>query len=175
MPYYDGSVSHIKLYSETLEDIQSIIDTNDPSPLLLVGDMNSSLPYNQQLSHHWYKKHPFNKHSLLLYDFLLNNDLVSCNFAFEQKVNYTYHKNDTKSYIDHVFLSKFVYDQLRNCEILSDLCDNVSDHYPIMTSLSIVLNKDNINCPSHKDALNVPKSIGQSQRIVRNIKSAFNN
>ena len=55
MPYYDGSVNKISLYSETLDEIQSIIDTNDPSPVLLVGDMNASLPQTQELKHQWYR------------------------------------------------------------------------------------------------------------------------
>ena len=157
MQCYDGSTNTIQLYSETLEDVQSIIDTNDPSPIMLVGDMNASLPQSDHLDHRWYRNHPFNQHSLLLYDFLLNNELVNGNFAFEQNVNYTYQKNDTKSYIDHVFLSRFAFEQLKNCEILSDLCDNVSDHYPIMSSLSIVFNKITNNKSDYKQAFEHPK------------------
>ena len=35
MPYYDGTVGCIQEYSETLNDIQCIIDTNDVSPVMM--------------------------------------------------------------------------------------------------------------------------------------------
>ena len=42
MPYVDGTTNQLKAYSETLDDIQCIIDTNDPSPIMFVGDMNGT-------------------------------------------------------------------------------------------------------------------------------------
>ena len=156
MPYYDGSRNRIKQYSETLEDIQQIIDNNDPSPVLLAGDMNAPLPVGKQISRQWYKMHPFHQHSLLLYDFLANNDLYCCNFDFNQNVNYTYFKNGHKSYIDHVFLSNFASGQLQGCHILSSLADNVSDHFPIQSNLNVTLN--NQNCPVKTNSpINYPK------------------
>ena len=110
MQCYDGTTNTIQLYSETLEDVQSIIDTNDPSPIMLVGDMNASLPQSDHLDHRWYRSHPFNQHSLLLYDFLLNNELVNGNFAFEQKVNYTYQK----MILNHILTMYFFLDLLLN-------------------------------------------------------------
>ena len=49
-----------------------------------------------------------------------------------------------------MFLSKFADDKLKNCEILSDLCNNVSDHYPLMCSLSLKINETNNNLSINK-------------------------
>ena len=85
MQYYDGSSKIIKIYNETLQDIQCIIDTNDPIPIMIIGDMNATLPQSKTLGHQWYKRHPYNKQSLLLHDFLINNDLYCCNFDLKKK------------------------------------------------------------------------------------------
>ena len=44
MPYYDGSIDKINQYNETLDAIQSVIDTMDPSPVMVVRDMNAPYP-----------------------------------------------------------------------------------------------------------------------------------
>ena len=74
MPYYNGKSDQTSLYTETLEDIQTIIDIHDPSPRLFVGDMNAQLPQANKLARNWFKSHPFTRHSLLLYDFIHHND-----------------------------------------------------------------------------------------------------
>ena len=137
MPHCDGSAARAGMYSETLEKIQLIIDNIDPSPVMFVGDMNAPLPRQHHLPKQWYKRHPFNRHSLLLYDFICNNELYCCNIDFNQKVNYTYSKNGHTSYIDHVFMSKFASGMVNNCQILSDLANNVSDHFPLKSSINI--------------------------------------
>lgn len=115
MPYYDGTANQTVLYTQTLEDVQCVIDCNDPSPVLFVGDMNAAMPRAEQLSRKWYKLRPFNRHSMLLYDFVCQNDLYSCNFEFAQKVEYTYHKNSNFTYIDHVFFSQYAHNKIINC------------------------------------------------------------
>ena len=151
LPYHDGSSRQTELYCETLEDIQCIIDTNDPSPVLLLGDMNCAMPIGNKLNKLWYKSHPFTKHSYLLYNFMCHNDLYSCNFDFDQDVDYTFYKNDVSSYIDHVFFSKFASENVSNCKILC-MPDNVSDHLPIRTDIVL-----NVNVPSD---CSIPKTMG---------------
>lgn len=95
MPFYDGSTEHTELYVETLDLLQDFLDTKlnaECSPTVIMGDFNVSLPQAQQLGNNWYKVRPFNQHSLLLYDFLCNNELLVSNFSFKQNVNYTYFK-----------------------------------------------------------------------------------
>ena len=160
LPFYDGSSSQVEMYNECLQDVQCIIDTNDPSPILMVGDMNASLPFNVQLSRNWYKGTPFTRHSYLLYDFVCQNELYSCNFDFNQDVHYTYHKNNAKSYIDHVLFSNFAHEQVIDCKILC-LSDIVSDHLPIKTTLVVRVNdvtcKDNQPVVLTRPALKFPR------------------
>jgi len=143
MPYYNGSVAHIQEYIDTLEDIQCIIDTNDPCPVMVLGDMNVSLPQGAQLSRHWYKSRPHNRCSLLLYDFMCHNDMLCGNFNFRQPINHTFYKNGCKSYIDHVLLSSYASNQMKDCHIMSDIADNVSDHFPMKTTMVL-----NVHAPT---------------------------
>ena len=57
MPYWDGSNAHVTMYVETLEDIQCIIDMADPAPILLCGDVNTSLPQATVLDRNWHIRH----------------------------------------------------------------------------------------------------------------------
>ncbi|KAK2158880.1 hypothetical protein LSH36_162g04050 [Paralvinella palmiformis] len=77
LPYYDDKADQIQLYIETLDILQGCIDSCDMWPVMVVGDMNSALPRAALLPTNWYRKHPFTTHSLLLYDFLVQNDLYT--------------------------------------------------------------------------------------------------
>ena len=116
---YLDSRYQIELYMETLQHLQSIIDCYAGQPILIVGYMNASLPQHESLSVNWYKNHPFNAHSLMLYDFLCDNDMVVTNFLRKQVVNYTYSKGSHTSYIDHVFAPKHMTGVIKNCQIVN--------------------------------------------------------
>ena len=135
LPYYKGTHDQIQCYNETLSTLQCLLDTMEPSPVLIVGDMNTTLPQQQSLSRHWHRMYPHNNNSYILYDFLRNNELSVSNFAFEQGVNYTYFNAQSRSYIDHVFVSKYADNLVKSCKIMYEMSDNISDHYPICTSL----------------------------------------
>lgn len=135
MPYYNGRSEQIQLYNETIDILQSTIDGMEPSPLLICGDMNASLPSQTQLARFWYRQHPYNAHSFILYDFLCKNDLVVSNFNFSQDVKYTYSNANSCSYIDHVFTSSVTDKMVKKCSILSNLSCNVSDHFPVCTTI----------------------------------------
>ena len=107
LPYYKSSIDQIELYCETLDILQSTIDNLEPSPVMIVGDMNTTLPMNQEFPRSWHRRYPFNVYSNMLHDCICNNDLVVANFAFEQPSKYTYFSSNNSSYIDHVFLSRF--------------------------------------------------------------------
>ena len=66
MPHFDGTVNQIAQYNQALEDVQCIIDCNDPSPVLFIGDMNASMPRAEQLTRNWYRRHPFSRHSIII-------------------------------------------------------------------------------------------------------------
>ena len=57
--------------------------------------------------------------------------------SFSQSSSYTYFNSNCTSYIDHVFISKYVYDSLNACHIICDLPDNISDRYPLHTSIKL--------------------------------------
>ncbi len=159
MPYYNGTADQIALYSETLDILQSVIDQCTDAPVVIVGDMNAQLPQHNRLNRNWYRTSPFTPHSMLLYDFLSNNDMFVGNFAFTQNVNYTYMKANYRSYIDHVFLPRYVFDNLVNCKIVENTVDHEwsSDHLPIRTEYKLTLEaSDSANVDvSHLN--NVPK------------------
>jgi len=154
LPYYNGYNDQIQLYSETLDILQSAIDCMEPSPMMIVGDMNANLQRHAQLSRYWYRQHPYNKHSYILYDFWRNNELKASNFNFDQDGSYTYFNATSDSYIDHVFASVCAGDIIKGCSILSDLPTNVSDHYPLLTTAELHI-QSNIN--HGNDVSTVPK------------------
>ena len=141
MPFFNGDNAQIQLYVETLDRLQATLDMySEGPPCIIMGDFNASLPQKDTLSVNWYKIRPFNCHSLLLFDFLVNNDLVVADFQFKQCVNYTYFKGLCKTYIDHCFVTKQTHNLINYCKIIDDMCDNVSDHLPVSISVNIPWN-----------------------------------
>ena len=128
-----------------IDNLQCLLESRESTaPVMIVGDMNTSLPQKPRISLDWYKNRPFSKRSLLLNDFLCENELCVGNFAFNQDYSYTYFKKDINSYIDHVFLSSYAMKCVVKCVILPHEADNVSDHLPISTEINLVSkgNKD---------------------------------
>lgn len=170
LPYYDGTTRCTCLYSETLNDLQAMIDITEQSPIMIVGDSNTSLPKNKYLRSNWYKTHPFNRHSYLLYEFLLTNDLHVADFTDDQPVNYTFHSGALTSYVDHVFISNHAQGSVKKCRIMHDLIDNVSDHFPISTNVTISVRGNGtslyINSLNHSCPPTFPKIDWTNREIV---------
>ena len=75
----------MELYIHGLDELQSLIDASDPCiPVILVGDMKTSLPCGGTISKSWFQKRPFSKRSLMLYEFLLDNEFCVGNFIFRK-------------------------------------------------------------------------------------------
>jgi exonuclease III len=106
---------------------------------MIVGDMNTPLPTNEHLQRLWQRRYPFNTHSYILYDFLRNNIMAVSDFSFDQKVNYTYSNGNSRSYIDHVFVSHYLMDSMKQCNIMSDLECNTSDNFPMFINVELVV------------------------------------
>ena len=141
MPYYNASKEHYEMYVETLDKIQVLIDSYaKDSPIMMCGDFNTVLPQHSLLRHSWYRQKPFNEYSLLLYDFMCNNNLITCNFNFEQPINFTYFKGQNSSYIDHVLVSKYLNESVLECSIVCNDVDCTSDHYPLRTRIQMYIN-----------------------------------
>ena len=139
MPYYDRSKpGQTNLYVEALDAIQSYIDSNESvAPIKIFGDFNVQLPRNSKLHRSWYKKHGFNNHSKLMYDFLAENELSVAGHLFPQSVKYTYFCHDKQAYswIDHVASSSHDLHNIVNCQIIPLDCDNLSDHLPVRVTI----------------------------------------
>ena len=140
MPYDNSSVDQTNLYLDTLDQIQCIMDTTDSCiPTIIMGDINTVLPQSDRLPENWFSKRPYSKHSVLTYDFLCENNTCVANFMFDQKVNYTFKRGTSSSYIDHVFIQWHNLHIIKRCDILHDNSDNVSDHFPISFTLDLPL------------------------------------
>ena len=165
MPYNNTSCNSVQLYLELLEILQDLIDTFAAnSPIIILGDFNASLPQKKQLLVDWYKSRPFSHQSLLLYDFLSFNHLLVANINFNQKVNYTYFKGASKSYIDHCIVTSQINEWMVNCSIIPDDVYNCSDHFPVSVVLNIpLLHSKTKQSSSH--SLNAPHINWQSSKI----------
>ena len=88
LPYNKNTLSQSEEYLETLDELQGLINNCDKNvPIIIMGDMNTSLPQNITLQKNWYRQHPYNNRSVILYDFILDNNLCVGNFMFQQNVN----------------------------------------------------------------------------------------
>ena len=141
LPHFDGSSEQIIHYAETIDALQCLINDLSSSPVMIVGDLNASLPSNDFVMRNWYKSHPYNEHSLVLNDFLSDNDFFVANFSYKQDVKYTYFKGSHRSYIDHVLVNDFSFSMITDCKILHCFADNTSDHLPILTRFHVKLSK----------------------------------
>ena len=129
MPH-DTHKGGTELYLETLHELQGLLDNCGNAPYVVVGDFNTRLPWSEALSPKWYKGKGFSKHSVILFDFIADNECSVANFSFTQPVNYTYSNSVSKSYIDHVLAPTHLLNIISTCAILCD-DTNVSDHFPI--------------------------------------------
>ena len=101
--------------------------------------MNAQLPQNSNLSVNWHKQGPFNRHSVLLYDFISDDNLISANFKFKQNVYYTYFNSSARSYIDHMFVSENSHDKFVACTIIPFCEANLSDHLAMKLTMDLVI------------------------------------
>ena len=97
------------------------MDTGNPNiPVIILGDLNTSLPQMGFLTQRWFTKRPFNRNSVLLYNFIEENNFCVANFICEQNTNYTFSKGSLTSYIDHILIRDGRYNRyigiLRFCE-----------------------------------------------------------
>ena len=165
LPFYCNS--SIIEFSETLDKIHAVMESIN-SPVVLVGDMNAQLPQNSNLPVNWHKQRPFNRHSVLLYDFISDHNLISANFKFKQNANYTYFNSSARSYIDHMFVSENSHDKLVACTIIPFCEANLSDHLAMKLTMDLVIATPHMlknNCNTLRSC--IPK-IDLSKTVNRN-------
>ena len=147
LPYDDNNVLTYESYMNVIQEIQGFVDNCD-SPCMIVGDFNTRLPQSSSLSNKWYKRRPFTKRSVLLYDFICDNQLYVANFSYHQNVNYTFFNSVSRSYIDHVLVPEYLQENVLDCSIQEVCADNTSDHLAIQCSLKLSVSrpKDSEEC-----------------------------
>ena len=92
---------------ETIDTVQCLIDKcNGDIPVIIMGDMNASIPKSDHIFPKWYKHKPYSKRSAILYEFLCDNNLSVGNYVSNYCMNYTYIKGKSRFYIDHIFVPK---------------------------------------------------------------------
>ena len=75
LPCNNSTLAQTEVYIENLDYLQSLIDSCEEVPLVILGDTNTVLPENFYLKDKWYAQKPFNRRSLLLYEFITQNNL----------------------------------------------------------------------------------------------------
>ena len=75
--YDNNTPNQAELYMDTLHQLSLMIEeTSGPTPFCVVGDMNAELPLKATMQQNWYKQRPFNRNSVLLYDFMCDHELM---------------------------------------------------------------------------------------------------
>ena len=111
MPYNDSTSETMEHYLELLDLVQSLMDNfSNAAPTIIVGDFNAALPDSEYLKEKWFCNKPYSKQSAVLYDFLASNEMCIANFLFDQEVDYTFRRQEVKSYIDHIMIPLYLYD-----------------------------------------------------------------
>jgi len=137
LPHDDHCLLTHELYLECLSELQGLIENCESGPCMVKGDFNTRLPQSNVLPRRWYNRRGFTPRSAVLYDFCCDNDLCVMNFVFSQPVNYTFHRHNARSYIDHVLLSQCMSSSVLDCKIAVECSDNTSDHLPIRCTLKL--------------------------------------
>lgn len=135
MPFYNPANRNCTSeYVEIIDILQGLLDTySGNTQVKIVGDFNARLPTTKILSKNWYRQQGFTKHSAVLYDFILANDMHAMDIKFPQHVNFTFfcHARGVYTWIDHALCLDKDAENVKNCYIVALDDHNVSDHLPI--------------------------------------------
>ena len=97
LPFFNSTCQQTKLFIETIDKLQGFLDQYAVmAPIKIVGDYNVQLPQGHKLKNNWYKLPGFNRHSVIMHDFFISNNMIVTDFMFQQSVKYTYfcHKSN---------------------------------------------------------------------------------
>ena len=140
LPYYDAcNLTQTETFVDTLSLLQAIIDKHSSvCPMKILGDFNVQLPKHDPSNKLWYRQRGYTKHSLILHEFMIENNLVAVDCLVPQKINYTFfcHNRGVHSWIDHILCFRHDYDSILDCAISPLSPDNDSDHLPVHVQFS---------------------------------------
>ena len=145
MPYYDSSnPGNTESYIETIDILQEVIDKyGGKCPIKIVGDFKAQIPLRKPKYPTRYRGAGFNKHSMILYNFMEVNNLIAADISDVQSVKYTYfcHKRNVYTWLDHVLCFRYDHKCISECVILKQVADNDSDHLPVKTTFRLKLSQ----------------------------------
>ena len=126
MPFYNSS-RRAECLAETVDAIamlETIIEQHPNHKVIIGGDFNTELKGVSPFDRQWFS-------------FLTKNQLASCDMCFPpDSITYHHESLDQKKWNDHFLVSSaMIGSDLSNYAILQE-GDNVSDHFPILMSLS---------------------------------------
>ena len=158
MPFFDGKPENTDNFLETLDIIQSIIDMYGMlAPIKLCGDFSAALPTGKKLNKLWYRHKGYNQHSKILFDFLVDNDLIALDLLYMQSVSFTYfsYGNNHFSWIDRIFSSSHDISNVVKCNIVPLHENNLSDHLPVSLNMYIQVNESKPLAHSRRKPLGI--------------------
>ena len=153
MPFYNGDKQQTLEFIETVDVLQNLLDTySGIAPVKLVGDFNVQLPDKAKLNKLWYRQTGFTRHSSILYDFMVANDMHASDLRFSQTVDYTFfcHARNVFTWIDHVLCLDRDANNVINCCIIPPDVDNVSDHLPVQCKFTVKCNSKDCDVSSEE-------------------------
>ena len=142
MPFFNSTYQQTELFIETIDKLQGFLDQYAVmAPIKIVGDYNVQLPQGHKLKNNWYKLPGFNRHSIIMHDFLISNNMIVTDFMFQQSVKYTYfcHKSNIHTWIDHVASSDYDLKHISRCHIMPQMPCNVTDHLPVICVIKVYI------------------------------------
>ena len=93
------------------------------------------------------------------------------NFLFEQQVDYTHRLGNKNSYIDHIFIPKYLCNKVTECNILHEAKDNVSDHLALGATVIIpTYNQEPGECDKIIHGPGYPKTNWSDPTFIHNYK-----
>ena len=144
LPFFDkGNAHQTYIYTECIDSLQTIIDNFGANcAITILGDFNAQLPMNTKLNRLWYKSKGFTRHSCILYDFAVSNNMLAADLLYNKPDSYTYycHGNGNYTWIDHALCFNHMVENLKECVIVAEHPDNVSDHLPIRIVQTVLFN-----------------------------------
>jgi hypothetical protein len=150
MPFYDKSNRDCtSQYLEVIDELQNTIDKYAAQvPVKIVGDFNAQLPTARKLCNRWFRKRGFSSHSVLLYDFLVSNDMVAVDLLYKQMCDYTYSciTRGVYTWIDHICCLKSDLKNVKSCYIVKAEPSNVSDHLPVHVDFTASISASAVQC-----------------------------
>ena len=166
--YFPCSTHSVNIYREYVDKIVDLYNLYSNSGIVIfMGDFNGHLN-----SRRFHKS--ADTRSMCLEKFLLDYNMVAvnaldlCTGAHTSFVSYS---GTHESLIDHIMIPSWILTSVASCSILDDNAINVSNHRPVVCSLSLIINTFRPNCTFERERYNWKRVSASIQTNYQNIIS----